>query len=68
MKKAYIIDAVRTPIANFGGSLKNTGAVKLGTLLVRHLIKKNKIPEDMVDGVIMGNVLMAGLGQNPGKE
>jgi len=68
MKKAYIIDAVRTPIANFGGSLKNTGAVELGILLVGHLIKKNKIPEDMVDGVIMGNVLMAGLGQNPARQ
>ena len=68
IKKAYIIDAARTPIANFGGSLRNTGAVELGTLLVRHLIKTNKIPEDMVDGVMMGNVLQAGLGQNPARQ
>ncbi len=68
MKKAYIIDAARTPIANFGGSLKSTGAIELGTLLVRHLINKNKIPESIVDGVIMGNVLQAGLGQNPARQ
>ncbi len=68
MKKVYIIDASRTAIANFGGSLKNTGVVKLGTLLIKHLIKKNKVPEDMVNGVIMGNVLTAGLGQNPARQ
>lgn len=68
MKKVFIIDAVRTPIANFGGSLRDTGAVKLGTLLVSHSIKKNKISEDTVDGVIMGNVLQAGLGLNPARQ
>ena len=68
MKKVYIIDAARTPITNFGGALRNTGAVELGTLLVSYIIKKNKIPEDTVDGVIMGNVLQAGLGQNPARQ
>ena len=67
-KKAYIIDAVRTPIANFGGSLRNTSAIELGTLLIGNMIKKNKIPEDAIDGVIMGNVLQAGLGQNPARQ
>ena len=68
MKKVYIIDALRTPIANFGGTLKNISVIELGTLLVRHAIKKNKIPNSMVDGVIMGNVLQAGLGQNPARQ
>jgi len=68
IKEVYIIDAARTPIANLGGSLQNTGAVELGTLLIKHIVKKNKIPKDMIDGVIMGNVLMAGLGQNPARQ
>lgn len=68
MNKVYILDAIRTPIANFGGAVKSKTAVELGTLLVQEMIKRNKLENKLIDGVIMGNVLGAGLGQNPARQ
>ncbi|MCD4670707.1 MAG: acetyl-CoA C-acetyltransferase [Actinomycetia bacterium] len=67
-KKTFIIDALRTPIANFGGSLKSVSAIDLGTLLISEIIKRNNLQKDALDGVILGNVLQAGLGQNPARQ
>jgi len=68
MNKVYIMDAVRTPIANFGGAVKSKTAIELGTLLVQEIVKRNKLDNKSIDGVIMGNVLQAGLGQNPARQ
>jgi len=68
MEKVYILDALRTPLGNFGGSLKNIGSVELGTILIKELKTKNNINADKVDGVVMGNVLQAGQGQNPARQ
>lgn len=67
-KKVYIVDGVRTPIGNFGGSLKDYSAVDLGTLLIRQIVKRNSLGNTAIDGVILGNVLQAGLGHNPARQ
>ncbi len=66
--RVFVIDALRTPIGNFGGSLKKTGAVALGTILVKEMIKRNKLEGKTIDGAIFGNVLQAGQGQNPARQ
>jgi len=67
-KKVYIVDGARTPIGKFGGSLKGYSAVSLGTLLIRQIVKRNSLANITIDGVILGNVLQAGLGQNPARQ
>ena len=64
MKEVYIIDALRTPIGKFNGSLVTVSAVKLAELLITELVGRNGVNTDEVDEVIIGNVLGAGLGQN----
>ena len=68
MKKTYIIDANRTPIGDFGGSLKDMSAVDLGVALIQKLISKNNLSKNAVEGIILGNVLQAGGGQNPARQ
>ncbi len=64
MKEVYIIDAARTAIGNFGGTLANTPAAKLGTVVVKELLKRNGLEGKEVDDVLIGSVLTAGQGQN----
>lgn len=68
MKEAYILGACRTAVGSFGGSLKDIPAVKLGEIVIRETLKRAGITPDMVDEVVMGNVLQAGLGQNPARQ
>ncbi|MBQ7175118.1 MAG: acetyl-CoA C-acetyltransferase [Lachnospiraceae bacterium] len=68
MRKAVIVSACRTPIGAFRGSLKDTGAVELGTIVVKEAIRRAGIDADRVDEVIFGNVLQAGLGQNVARQ
>lgn len=67
-KKVYILDGVRTPIGNFGGSLKNYSAVNLGKLMIKEIVRRNNLGNVVIDGVILGNVLQAGLGHNPARQ
>ena len=68
MREVVIVSAVRTPIGSFGGGLGTTPAVTLGALVIREAIERAGITPDQVDQVIMGNVLQAGLGQNPARQ
>jgi len=68
MREAVIVSAVRTPIGSFGGGLGSTPAVTLGALVIKEAIERAGITPDKVDQVIMGNVLQAGLGQNPARQ
>jgi len=61
---AYILDALRTPIGTFNGSLKSLSAVDLAIPLVKKILERNNLEGKMVDEVILGCVLQAGLGQN----
>lgn len=68
MKEAVIVSSVRTAVGKFGGSLNGIPAVELGALVIKEAIKRAGIDGKMVDEVIMGNVLQAGLGQNPARQ
>ena len=68
MKEVVIVSAVRTPIGSFGGKFKNVSAVTLGSTAVKEALKRAKIEPEMVDEVIFGNVLQAGLGQNVARQ
>ena len=68
MTNVVIIDGVRTPIGAFGGSLAGTPASKLGAIVIKALLERNKIAPEQVDEVIMGQILTAGTGQNPARQ
>ncbi|MGT2934051.1 acetyl-CoA C-acetyltransferase [Streptococcus catagoni] len=68
MKKVVIVEALRTPIGSFGGAFKDISAIELGTTVLKKILEKTKLPADMVDEVILGNVLHAGLGQNVARQ
>src|SRR5438477_9478492 len=63
-----IIAGVRTPIGKFQGSLSDVSAPKLGALVVREAVKRAGIDPAAVNECIMGNVVSAGLGQNPARQ
>lgn len=63
-----IVSALRTPIGSFGGSLKNLSAVELGAIVIKKAIDKAGVKSEDIDEIIMGNVLQAGLGQNPARQ
>lgn len=67
-KDAVIVSAVRTPIGRFQGTLTPLGATKLGSIVVKEALKRANISADIVEEVIMGNVVTAGLGQNPARQ
>ncbi|WP_427339324.1 acetyl-CoA C-acetyltransferase [Caloranaerobacter sp. DY30410] len=68
MREVVIVGAARTPIGSFGGSLSKLSAVDLGVVAAKEAIKRAGIKEDMIDEVIVGNILSAGLGQNPARQ
>jgi acetyl-CoA C-acetyltransferase len=68
MRKVVIVSAARTPIGSFGGALKSLSAVDLGVIAAKEAIKRAKIEPSMIDEVIFGNVLSAGLGQNVARQ
>lgn len=65
MKEVYIISAVRTPIGSFGGSLSSLSATKLGSIAYKAALAKAGVDAKLVDEVLVGNVIAAGLGQAP---
>jgi acetyl-CoA C-acetyltransferase len=66
--EAYIIGGVRTAFGAFNGSLASLDAVELGAIVIRELLIRTEINSQGVDEVIMGNVIQAGLGQNPARQ
>ena len=67
-KEVIIIDAVRTPIGTYKGSLKDIKAHHLGSMVISDLLKRSKFNSEEIDEVIMGQVLTAGTGQNPARQ
>src|SRR5919197_1459750 len=59
---------LRTAIGTFGGTLKDTLATELGATVAREVLARASLPADQVDQVIVGNVLQAGQGMNPGRQ
>jgi len=68
MKDPVILSAVRTPIGKFQGALKTVTATQLGSLVVRGAVERARLRPEQIDEVIMGNVISAGLGQNPARQ
>lgn len=68
MREVVIASAVRTALGTFGGSLKDVPAVDLGALVIKEALNKAGVKPENVDEVLMGNVIQAGLGQNPARQ
>ncbi len=68
LEEVVIVSGVRTPVGKFQGSLSDFSAPQLGALVVREAVKRAQLDPQQVDECIMGNVLQAGLGQNPARQ
>ncbi|HSN70529.1 MAG TPA: acetyl-CoA C-acetyltransferase [Steroidobacteraceae bacterium] len=68
MTGAVIVAAARTAVGKFGGSLAGTPAAELGSIVIRALLERASLDSSMVDEVILGQVLTAGVGQNPARQ
>jgi len=68
MKEVVIVSACRTPVGDFGGSLKGVPAKKLGAHVIQEAIRRAGIEATAVDEVILGCVLPHGMGQNPARQ
>jgi len=68
MNQAVILSAVRTPIGKFQGGLSSLAATELGAKVVAEAVRRAGIEPNTVDEIIMGNVVSAGLGQNPARQ
>lgn len=68
MKQAVILSAVRTAIGKFQGSLAPFSATQLGAKVVAEAVRRAGVEPERVDEIIMGNVVSAGLGQNPARQ
>lgn len=66
--EVVIVSAVRTAIGSFLGSLKDVSASELGGIVIKEALSRSGVKAEDVDEVIMGNVLQAGLGQNPARQ
>ena len=68
IKEVVIVEAARTPIGTYKGSLKNIKADQLGSIVINEILKRSNVSHDEVDEIIMGQVLTAGMGQNPARQ
>ncbi|XZF76568.1 thiolase family protein [Bacillus sp. AL-1R] len=68
MQNVYLVEALRTPIGSFGGSLKDVGAVQLASTVIKEVWDRSGLSADCVDEVILGNVLKSGLKGNPARQ
>ena len=68
MEEIVIVSAVRTPIGKFQGALSDFSAVQLGALAVRESVRRAGVDAASIDECILGNVVSAGLGQNPARQ
>ena len=68
MTNAVIVSACRTPIGRFNGGLSSFSAPQLGAMAIKEALSRASVKPEDIDEVIMGNVLQAGLGQNPARQ
>ncbi len=67
-QEIVIVAAKRTPIGSFAGSLSTLRAPELGAAVIKELLAETKLAPEQISEVIMGNVLTAGVGQNPARQ
>ncbi|HEY7328145.1 MAG TPA: acetyl-CoA C-acetyltransferase [Gemmataceae bacterium] len=68
MADAYLLSAARTPIGKYLGSLADVSAPQLGAVAISEALRRARVPSEQVEEVIVGNVIQAGLGQNPARQ
>jgi acetyl-CoA C-acetyltransferase len=68
MEPIVIVSGCRTPVGKFQGSLSDVSATKLGAVVVREAVRRAQLKPEQIDECIMGNVVSAGLGQNPARQ
>src|SRR5580765_121284 len=68
MEDIYIVGAARTPIGKFAGALAKMPASDLGALVIRKVLERAGVQPEQVSEVILGQVLTAGVGQNPARQ
>ncbi len=68
MEEVAIISAKRTAIGSFLGSLKNTNAIDLASVVCKEILKESNLQAEFVEELILGQILQAGLGQNPARQ
>src|SRR5947207_10532905 len=68
MADAFLLSAARTPIGKYLGGLAEVSAPELGAIAVKEALRRAKVSADRADEVILGNVIQAGLGQNPARQ
>ena len=68
MEDIVIVSAARTAVGKFGGALAKTPATELGSIVIREVIARAGLASDQIGEVIMGQVLAAGVGQNPARQ
>lgn len=68
MKEVVIVSAARTPIGSFMGSLSTVPATRLGSIAIQGALQKINLKPELVDEVLMGNVVQAGVGQAPARQ
>ena len=68
LNEVVIISAARTPIGSYKGSLKDIKADQLGSIVIKEVINRSKISKEDINEVIIGQVLTAGMGQNPARQ
>src|ERR1700675_1343365 len=68
METPVILSAVRTPVGKFQGGLSSFSAVELGAKAVAEAIRRSGLDSKQIDEAILGNVVQAGLGQNPARQ
>ena len=68
MEDIVIVSAARTAVGKFGGALAKTPATELGSIVIREAIARAGLASDQIGEVIMGQVLAAGVGQNPARQ
>ncbi len=68
LKNVYVAGGVRTPFGSFGGALSSMSAPELGSIVIRETLKRAAVDPREVDAVLFGNVIGAGIGQNPARQ
>ena len=68
MKEVYIVSCCRTAVGNYGGALKDVPAAELGAITVKEALRRGNVSPELIDEVMYGGVLTAGLGQNVARQ
>ncbi len=68
MADAFLLSAARTPIGKYLGSLADVPAPQLGAVAITEAMRRARVPPEQVEEAILGNVIQAGVGQNPARQ